>query len=137
MAKAKRNKAKNLKRSRKDIPARGVVHVYASFNNTIVTVTDITGNTLSKSSAGQHGFKGSRKSTPYAAQITSDHAVKPVVENGLKSVSVVVKGPGGGREAAIRSLMGYVASHGLNILAIEDVTAVAHNGCRPPKRRRV
>lgn len=120
------------KRERKNISA-GVVHVNASFNNTIVTISDMQGNTVSWSSAGAHGFKGSRKSTPYAAQVTADAAARKAQEHGLKTVLVVVKGPGTGRESALRALQAV----GLVVTSIKDVTPVPHNGCRPPKRRRV
>ncbi|MEI7669541.1 MAG: 30S ribosomal protein S11 [Pseudomonadota bacterium] len=120
------------KRERKNISA-GIVHVNASFNNTIVTITDMQGNTVSWSSAGAHGFKGSRKSTPYAAQVTADAAAKKAQEHGLKTVIVEVNGPGTGRESALRALQ----SVGLVVTSIKDITPVPHNGCRPPKRRRV
>jgi small subunit ribosomal protein S11 len=112
---------------------RGQAHVQSSFNNTIVTLTDPTGNVLSWGSAGASGFKGSRKSTPYAAQITADGAAKRAMEHGLRQVDVFVKGPGSGREAAIRALQGA----GLQVTSITDVTPIPHNGCRAPKRRRV
>ncbi len=124
--------ARVKKRERKNISA-GVVHVNASFNNTIVTVTDMQGNTISWSSAGSHGFKGSRKSTPYAAQVTADAAARKAQEHGLKTVLVEVNGPGTGRESALRALQ----ACGLVVTSIKDVTPVPHNGCRPPKRRRV
>jgi len=124
--------ARVKKRERKNI-STGVVHVNASFNNTIVTVTDMQGNTISWSSAGAHGFKGSRKSTPYAAQVTADAAARKAQEHGLKTVLVEVKGPGTGRESALRALQ----AAGLVVTAIKDVTPVPHNGCRAPKRRRV
>jgi small subunit ribosomal protein S11 len=124
--------ARVKKRERKNI-STGVVHVNASFNNTIVTVTDMQGNTVSWSSAGAHGFKGSRKSTPYAAQVTADAAARKAQEHGLKTVLVEVKGPGTGRESALRALQ----AAGLTVTSIKDVTPVPHNGCRPPKRRRV
>jgi small subunit ribosomal protein S11 len=124
--------ARIKRRERKNISA-GVVHVNASFNNTIVTITDMQGNTVSWSSAGAHGFKGSRKSTPYAAQVTADAAAKKAQEHGLKTVLVLVKGPGTGRESALRALQ----AAGLTVTSIKDVTPVPHNGCRPPKRRRV
>jgi len=111
----------------------GVVHIAATFNNTIVTFTDLHGDTIAWSSAGGNGFKGSRKSTPYAAQMTVEKAASIAVEHGLKTVSVKIKGPGSGRESAIRALL----SSGLTITAIKDVTPVPHNGCRAPKRRRV
>ena len=111
----------------------GVAHIQATFNNTIVTLTDKTGNVVSWSSAGSAGFKGSRKSTPFAAQVTADSAAKKGMEHGLQKVDVYVKGPGSGRETAIRSLQAV----GLEISAIHDVTPIPHNGCLPPKRRRV
>jgi small subunit ribosomal protein S11 len=111
----------------------GVVHIYATFNNTIITVTDLDGNTLSWASGGSIGFKGSRKSTPYAAGLAARNAVRDAADNGMQEADVVVKGPGPGRESAIRSVSGA----GLKILSISDVTAVPHNGCRPPKKRRV
>lgn len=111
----------------------GVAHIQATFNNTIVTITDTHGNALSWSSAGSRGFKGSRKSTPYAAGVAAEDAARKAQEHGLKTVSVFLKGPGSGREAALRSLQ----SAGLRITIIRDVTPIAHNGCRPPKRRRV
>lgn len=120
------------KRERKNITT-GVAHVNASFNNTIVTITDTQGNTVAWSSAGHHGFKGSRKSTPYAAQVTAEDAGKKAQEHGIKTLSVLVKGPGSGRESALRALQAV----GFVVTAIKDVTPVPHNGCRPPKRRRV
>lgn len=120
------------KREKKNI-STGVAHVNASFNNTIITITDTQGNTVSWSSAGAHGFKGSRKSTPYAAQVTAEDAGRKAMEHGMKILSVEVKGPGSGRESALRALQAV----GFSILAIKDVTPVPHNGCRPPKRRRV
>jgi small subunit ribosomal protein S11 len=120
------------KRVKKNI-ALGVAHVSATFNNTIITMTDSQGNAISWSSAGAHGFKGSRKSTPYAAQVTAEHAGKLAQEHGLKTIAIVVKGPGAGRESALRALM----SLGFIVTSIKDVTPVTHNGCRPPKRRRV
>ena len=124
--------ARGRRRERKMVP-RGQAHVQSSFNNTIVTLTDPNGNVLSWGSAGASGFKGSRKSTPYAAQITADGAAKRAMEHGLRQVDVFVKGPGSGREAAIRALQGA----GLQVTSITDVTPIPHNGCRPPKRRRV
>ncbi|AEW03882.1 30S ribosomal protein S11 [Sulfobacillus acidophilus DSM 10332] len=112
---------------------RGTAHIRSTFNNTIVTITDPQGNTLSWASAGQVGFKGSRKSTPFAAQLAAETAAKAAMEYGLKEVEVLVKGPGAGREAAIRSLQ----AAGLEVSLIKDVTPIPHNGCRPPKRRRV
>lgn len=111
----------------------GVVHIQSTFNNTIVTVTDTAGNAISWSSSGAHGFKGSRKSTPFAAQVAAEDAAKKAMEHGMKNVEVYVKGPGAGRESAIRALQ----AAGFNITFIRDVTPVPHNGCRPPKRRRV
>lgn len=111
----------------------GITHIRSTFNNTIVTITDMQGNALSWSSAGALGFKGSRKSTPFAAQMAAETAAKVAMEHGLKNTEVTVKGPGAGREAAIRSLQ----AAGLEVTAIRDVTPVPHNGCRPPKRRRV
>lgn len=112
---------------------KGVAHVYATFNNTIVTITDTSGNAISWASSGASGFKGSKKSTPFAAQVASDNAAKKALGLGLKEVEVCVKGPGAGRESAIRALQ----AAGLNVTAIKDVTPIPHNGCRPPKRRRV
>ena len=120
------------RREKKNIE-RGCAHIQATFNNTIVTITDVNGNALSWASAGGQGFRGSRKTTPFAAQMASEAAAKAAMEHGLRSVEVYVKGPGSGREAAIRAL----ASSGLDITMIKDVTPVPHNGCRPPKRRRV
>ncbi|MBI4398530.1 MAG: 30S ribosomal protein S11 [Candidatus Omnitrophica bacterium] len=113
--------------------AKGVAHIQATFNNTIVTITDAKGNAVCWSSAGAAGFKGSKKSTPFAAQVASEQAAKKAVELGLKEVEVFIKGPGSGRESAIRALQ----SAGLNVSAIKDCTPIPHNGCRPPKRRRV
>ena len=120
------------KREPKNI-AHGVACIQATFNNTIVTITDTAGNVVAWSSAGSVGFKGSRKSTPFAAQMAAEDAAKKAMGNGMKEVKVYVKGPGAGREAAIRSLQ----AAGLEIVAIKDVTPIPHNGCRPPKRRRV
>ena len=120
------------RRERKNIE-KGCAHIRSSFNNTIVTLTDLNGNALSWASAGEMGFKGSRKSTPFAAQSAAETAAKAAMEHGLKSVEVYVKGPGSGRESAIRAL----ETVGLSITMIKDVTPVPHNGCRPPKRRRV
>ena len=120
------------RRERKNIE-RGAVHIQSTFNNTIVTITDTQGNALSWASAGEMGFRGSKKSTPFAAQVAAEKATKAAMEHGLKSVEVFVKGPGSGREAAIRSLQ----TAGLEISMIKDVTPIPHNGCRPPKRRRV
>jgi small subunit ribosomal protein S11 len=120
------------KKTKKNVPM-GVVHIHASFNNTIVTITDPIGNTISWSSAGVRGFKGSRKSTPFAAQMASEDAARKALDSGLRSVIVYVKGPGAGRESALRAL----SSVGLKVSAIKDVTPIPHNGCRPPKKRRV
>ncbi len=120
------------KSARKNIES-GVAHIKSTFNNTIVTITDPHGNVVSWSSAGALGFKGSRKSTPFAAQMSAEAAAKAAMEHGMKGVDVVVKGPGAGREAAIRSLQ----AAGLEVRMIKDVTPIPHNGCRPPKRRRV
>ena len=120
------------KRNRKNIE-RGAAHIHSSFNNTIVSITDIAGNVISWGSAGGLGFKGSRKSTPFAAGEVAETAAKKAMEHGLKTVEVFVKGPGSGRESAIRSLQ----TAGLEISAIKDVTPIPHNGCRPPKKRRV
>ena len=123
---------KPKKRDRK-VGVDGVAHVQASFNNTIVTITDTDGNVISWASAGKVGFKGSRKSTPFAAQVAAEATAREALNSGMKRVEVWVKGPGAGREAAIRSLQ----ATGLEISAIKDVTPIPHNGCRPPKRRRV
>ncbi len=120
------------RRNRKNIE-KGVAHIHSSFNNTIVTITDVNGNVISWASAGELGFKGSRKSTPFAAGEVAETAAKAAMEHGLKIAEVYVKGPGSGREAAIRSLQ----AAGLEISSIKDVTPIPHNGCRPPKRRRV
>jgi small subunit ribosomal protein S11 len=117
----------------KRVESLGVAHVQATFNNTIVSITDLNGNVVSWSSAGKVGFKGSRKSTPFAAQASADAAAKQALSMGMRKVEVWVKGPGAGREAAIRSLQ----AAGLEVVAIRDVTPIPHNGCRPPKRRRV
>jgi small subunit ribosomal protein S11 len=130
MAKPARKTGK--KKERKDI-TEGVAHIQSTFNNTIITITDLRGNVIAWSSAGTQGFKGSRKSTPFAAQMAAEDAVKKAKENGMRTVQVYVKGPGSGRESALRSLQ----LAGLNISLIRDVTPIPHNGCRPPKRRRV
>ena len=129
---AKQGARRGKKKVKKNI-AVGVVHIHATFNNTIVTISDRVGNTISWGSAGAIGFKGSRKSTPFAAQMAGESAAKKAMDHGMKAVEVYVKGPGSGREAAIRALQ--VA--GLEISIIRDVTPLPHNGCRPPKRRRV
>ena len=127
MAKAKRVK----KRVKKNIPT-GVAHVHATFNNTIVTITDVAGNTIAACSSGQVGFKGSRKSTPFAAQICAETAAKRAMEHGVRQIAVLVKGPGAGRESAVRGLQ----ASGFRVTFLRDVTPIPHNGCRPPKRRR-
>lgn len=129
---ATNKKVVKRRREKKNI-SEGAVHVRATFNNTIVTITDKAGNTISWASAGELGFKGSRKSTPFAAQSASETAAKAAIEHGLKTVEVYVRGPGSGRESAIRAL----ETVGLQITMIKDVTPIPHNGCRPPKRRRV
>lgn len=129
---AKKGTTRVRKRERKNIE-RGQAHISSTFNNTMVTLCDLNGNVISWASAGQLGFRGSRKSTPFAAQQAAEEAAKKAMEHGLKSVEVFVKGPGSGREAAIRSLQ----ATGLEVNMIKDVTPVPHNGCRPPKRRRV
>jgi small subunit ribosomal protein S11 len=121
------------KRREKKNVEKGAAHIRSTFNNTIVTITDVTGATISWASAGEMGFKGSRKSTPYAAQTAAEHAAKLAIDQGMKTVEVFVRGPGSGREAAIRALQ----TAGLDITLIKDVTPIPHNGCRPPKRRRV
>ncbi|MBI5585714.1 MAG: 30S ribosomal protein S11 [Deltaproteobacteria bacterium] len=120
------------KKERKNIPV-GVVHIQSTFNNTIVTITDPIGNVVSWASAGTQGFKGSRKSTPFAAQLAAEEAAKKALEHGMRTIDVFVKGPGAGREAALRALQ----AAGFSVQLIRDVTPIPHNGCRPPKRRRV
>ncbi len=132
MAKQGTKKPIRRRRERKNIE-RGAVHIQSTFNNTIVTITDTQGNAISWASAGEMGFRGSKKSTPFAAQVAAEKATKAAMEHGLKSVEVYVKGPGSGREAAIRALQ----ACGLEVSLIKDVTPIPHNGCRPPKRRRV
>ena len=127
-----RKVTRTKKKVKKNI-ANGVVHIQSTFNNTIVTITDSTGGTVAWSSAGVQGFKGSRKSTPFAAQLAAEDAAKKAMEHGMRNVEVYVKGPGPGRESALRSLQ----SAGFNVTLIKDVTPIPHNGCRPPKRRRV
>jgi small subunit ribosomal protein S11 len=124
--------AKKGKKEKKHV-AHGIAHVHASFNNTIVTITDLEGNVVSWSSAGTLGFKGSRKGTPFAAQMAAEAAGRKVGDVGMRAVVVYVKGPGGGRESAVRALQ----AAGLSVISIKDVTPIPHNGCRPPKRRRV
>ncbi len=132
MAKAQKKTTIRRRREKKNVE-RGQAHIQSSFNNTIVTLTDMQGNAISWASAGELGYRGSRKSTPFAAQMAAETAAKAAMEHGMKTVEVFVKGPGQGREAAIRALQ--VA--GLDITLIKDVTPIPHNGCRPPKRRRV
>jgi small subunit ribosomal protein S11 len=131
MAKAK-GKVSRKKKERKNIQ-NGIAHIQSTFNNTIITITDMNGNTIAWSSAGSQGFKGSRKSTPFAAQLAADDAAKKAQEHGVQNIEVYVKGPGSGREAALRALQ----AAGFNVTLIRDVTPIPHNGCRPPKRRRV
>ncbi len=131
MAKAKKT-VRVKKAAKKNIPS-GKVYINATFNNTMVTITDRQGNTISWSASGAHGFKGSRKATPYASQITAADAAKKAMEHGLKTVEVIVRGPGSGRESAVRALH----AEGLEITSIVDMTPIPHNGCRPKKRRRV
>ena len=129
MAKPRKHSRKRIK---KNIP-NGIAHVKSTFNNTIITITDMLGNTVSWASSGKVGFKGSRKSTPFAAQIAAQDAAKAAMDHGMKTVVIQVKGPGGGRESAIRAISG----SGLKVTVIRDVTAIPHNGCRPRKKRRV
>ena len=131
-AKGRKATTTRRRREKKNIE-RGAVHIQSTFNNTIVTITDVQGNAISWASSGGLGFRGSRKSTPFASQSAAETAAKAAMEHGLKTVDVYVKGPGSGREAAIRALQ----TAGLEINLIKDVTPIAHNGCRPPKRRRV
>ncbi len=131
MAKAQKKTVRKRK-ERKNVPT-GVVHIQSTFNNTIITICDVQGNTISWASGGAQGFKGSRKSTPFAAQLAAEDAAKKAIDNGMRTVEVNVKGPGAGREAALRA----ISNAGLNVSVIRDVTPVPHNGCRPPKRRRV
>ncbi len=129
---ARKKSMRPRRRERKNIQ-HGVAHIMSTFNNTLITISDLQGNAISWASAGTVGFKGSRKSTPYAAQLAAESAAKAAMEHGMKEVEVYVKGPGSGREAAIRSLQ----AAGLEVNLIKDVTPIPHNGCRPPKRRRV
>ncbi|MBW1887018.1 MAG: 30S ribosomal protein S11 [Deltaproteobacteria bacterium] len=131
MAKRARTGSKG-KKEKKNIPT-GIIHIHSTFNNTIVTITDNDGNVIASSSAGRHGFKGSRKSTPFAAQMAAQDALKQAMEQGMRTAEVRVKGPGVGREAALRALQ----KDGFSVTLIRDVTPIPHNGCRPPKRRRV
>lgn len=128
----RRRQAQSRKKAKKMVP-RGVAHIFATFNNTIVTITDQQGNTVAWASAGNAGFRGSRKSTPYAARLAAQNAASVAQDNGMQEIEIYVKGPGPGREAAIRAL----AASGMQLTAIHDITPVPHNGCRPPKRRRV
>jgi small subunit ribosomal protein S11 len=129
---AEKKKSRARRRERKSVP-RGRAYIQSTFNNTLITMTDPNGNVVAWSSAGSAGFKGSRKSTPYAAQMAAEAAARRAMEHGMRQVDVFVRGPGSGREAAIRSLQ----AAGISILSIRDVTPIPHNGCRPPKRRRV
>ena len=126
------SKVKAKKKTKKNV-ATGIAHIQSTFNNTVVTITDVNGNTVSWSSAGSRGFKGSRKSTPFAAQLAAEEAARKAMEHGVRSVAVFVTGPGAGRESALRALQ----TVGFKVTLIRDVTPVPHNGCRPPKRRRV
>ncbi len=130
---AKHVKKRTQKKKVKKNIQTGVAHIQSTFNNTIITLSDVAGNVISWSSSGSQGFKGSRKSTPFAAQIAAEHAAKKAMEHGLRSVEVLIKGPGSGREAALRALQAV----GITITMIRDVTPIPHNGCKPPKRRRV
>ena len=133
MAKPKSKANTRLKRKERKNIDKGVAHIQSTFNNTIVTITDVNGNAISWASSGGMGFRGSRKSTPFAAQIAADTAAKAAMDHGLREIECYVKGPGAGREAAIRALQ----AAGLEVSMIKDVTPIPHNGCRPPKRRRV
>ena len=129
---AKKTASTTRKRVRRNVTV-GVAHIKATFNNTVITITDVAGNTLAWSSAGQQGFKGSRKSTPFAAQVAAEECAKKAMDHGVRTLGVYVKGPGSGRESALRALQ----AAGLRVTMIRDMTPVPHNGCRPPKRRRV
>ena len=133
MAEPRSKKARGKKKRTKVTDINGIAHIHSTFNNTIVSISDTSGNVLAWASCGKVGFKGSRKSTPFAAQLTAEQSARAAMDMGIKRVEIWVKGPGAGREAAIRSLQ----AAGLEITAIKDVTTVPHNGCRPPKRRRV
>jgi small subunit ribosomal protein S11 len=126
------NKSSRKKKVKKNVPT-GMAHIQSTFNNTIITITDVGGNAIAWASAGQQGFKGSRKSTPFAAQMAAEECAKKAQEHGVRTLGVEVKGPGGGRESALRALQ----AAGMKITMIRDVTPIPHNGCRPPKRRRV
>jgi len=132
MGKAKKKTTRTRRRERKNV-AVGQAHIRSTFNNTIISITDMQGNVIAWGSAGAQNFKGSRKSTPFAAQVTAEQTARRAMEHGMRQIEVFVRGPGSGREAAIRSL----AAAGLEVSAITDVTPIPHNGCRPPKRRRV
>ena len=132
MAKQKKKTTRTRRRERKNV-AVGQAHIQSTFNNTIISITDLQGNVISWGSSGAQGFKGSRKSTPFAAQTTAEATARRAIDHGMRSIEVFVRGPGSGREAAIRSLQ----AAGLEVSAINDVTPIPHNGCRPPKRRRV
>jgi small subunit ribosomal protein S11 len=132
LGKQKKKATRTRRRERKNV-AVGQAHIQSTFNNTIISITDVTGNVVSWGSAGSQGFKGSRKSTPFAAQVTAEATARRAMEHGMRTIEVFVRGPGSGREAAIRSLQ----AAGLEVSAINDVTPIPHNGCRPPKRRRV
>lgn len=132
MAKATSKNAKGKKKAKKDVGS-GIVHVQSTFNNTLISVTDLAGNAVAASSAGARGFKGSRKSTPFAAQLAAEEAARRAADQGVRSVAIFVKGPGAGRESALRAFQ----HQGMRVTLIRDVTPVPHNGCRPPKRRRV
>ncbi|MBC8043569.1 MAG: 30S ribosomal protein S11 [Rhizobacter sp.] len=133
MATQQANKPTTKKKKKVNVTPDGVVHVKATFNNVLITITDMAGNTISWSTAGKNGFKGSKKNTPYAAQVSAEAAAKEAVDLGLRRVEVMIKGPGSGRDAAIRSLQ----AAGLEVKMIRDITPMPHNGCRPPKKRRV
>ncbi|MBS3740875.1 MAG: 30S ribosomal protein S11 [Candidatus Cloacimonetes bacterium] len=133
MAKKRKNKARKKKRKVKLQESEGIVHIKASFNNTIVTITDMKGNVIAWASGGKIGYKGSRKSTSYAAKLTSTEVAKDVLNMGLKKVHIELKGPGSGRDSAVRSIQ----AAGLEVLSITDITPIPHNGCRPPKKRRI
>ena len=132
MGRNRRQAQATRKKARKMVP-KGQAHIMAAFNNTIVTITDTKGNTVAWSSSGASGFKGSRKSTPYAARLAGQNAARTAVDNGVQEVDVIIKGPGPGREAAIRSIQ----ASGIRVTSIQDITPVPHNGCRPPKKRRI
>lgn len=132
-AKTSGGKGKATKKKVKKNIATGIAHIQSTFNNTVVAITDVNGNVISWSSAGSRGFKGSRKSTPFAAQLAAEEAARRAMEHGMRSIAVFVKGPGAGRESALRALQGA----GFKVTLVRDVTPVPHNGCRPPKRRRV